>query len=135
MFDQIYDSMRKAAELNVQFQQELVKRWVTMWPGTSPLVTPPGAEQAQAALKKWGEAVSEWVKGRNEAQQELFAAGVKQIEQAFRLAEVKDVDTLRARTLELWQKTFGLLQQCHEAQVRDFQAAVGKWAEAMTRAA
>jgi hypothetical protein len=134
MFDPIYDSMRKAAEMNAQFQQELVKRWAALWPGAG-MFAPPGAEQAQAALKKWGEVVNEWVRSRHEAQQELFAAGVKQIEQAFRLAEVKDVDTLRAKTLELWQKTFGLLQQCQEAQVRDFQAAVGKWAEAVTRAA
>jgi hypothetical protein len=132
MFDQIYESMRKAAEQNVQFQQELLRRWTAMWPWTATL-TPPGGEQAQAALKKWGETVNDWIKGRHETQQELFNAGLKQIEQAFRLAEIKDIDTLRTKTLELWQKTFGLLHECQESQVRDFQAAVGKWTEAMTR--
>ena len=67
--------------------------------------------------------------------QEQFAAGLKQIEAAFRLAEVKDVETLRAKTLELWEKTFALVRQGFEVQVHDFQAAVAKWAEMCTPAA
>ena len=34
---------------------------------------------------------------------------------------------------ELWQKTFDYLRQASEAQLHDFQNAVGKWAELMTK--
>jgi hypothetical protein len=95
----------------------------------------PWAEQAEGFRKKWAEAVQELVKRQRQTQEEQFAAGLKQIEQAFKLAEVKDVDELRARTLELWRQTFQLLQQSYEAQARDFQAAVARWAEMITPAA
>jgi hypothetical protein len=131
MFEQVFDSMRKAAAMNAQFQQELVKRWLALWPGMAAPVPPPG-DQAVALQKKWSETVSELVKRQHETQQELFAAGLQQIDQTFRLADIKDVETLRAKTLELWQRTFGMLQQGYEAQVRDFQTAVAKWTELMT---
>jgi hypothetical protein len=134
MFEwQIFDSLRKANEMNVRMQQELFKRWTALWPGV------PGApfwgEQVQALQKKWAEAVNELVRRQCETQQEQFAVGLKQIEQAFALAEIKDIEVLRTKTLELWQKTFQLFQQSSEAQVRDFQAAVARWTELVTKAA
>jgi hypothetical protein len=134
MFDQIFDTMRKATEANVRMQQELFQRWAALWAG-APAPPASWAEQAEGFRKKWAEAVQELVKRQRQTQQEQFAAGLKQIEQAFKLAEVKDVDELRARTLELWQQTFQLLQQSYEAQARDFQAAVARWAELITPAA
>jgi hypothetical protein len=139
MFDQIFESMRRIVEVNVQVQQEMFRRWAALWPGLAPLPGVPAgpnfAEQAHRFQKKWAEAVTELVKRQGETTQEQFAAGLRQIEQAFKLAEVKDVEALRAKTLELWQKTFGLIQQGFEAQVRDFQAAVAKWAEVFNPAA
>jgi hypothetical protein len=134
MFEQIFDTMRKATETNLRMQQELFQRWTALWPGV-PAAPASWAEQAEGLRKKWAEAVNELVKRQRQTQQEQFAAGLKQIEQAFRLAEVKDVEALRARTLELWQQTFQLLQQSYETQVRDFHDALGKWAEMLTKAA
>src|SRR5262249_4602432 len=105
MVEQIFDTMRKAAEANVRMQQELFQRWAALWAG-APVPPAPGAEQAEGFRKKWAEAVQELVRRQRQTQEEQFAAGLKQIEQAFKLAEVKDVDELRARTLELWQQTF-----------------------------
>jgi len=140
MFDQIFDSMRKATESNVQMQQEMFRRWAALWPGLPAMPGIPGlpapaawAEQVQAFPRKWAEAVHDLIKRQRETQQEQFNAGLKQIEQAFQLAESKDVNALRAKTLELWQTTFQLLQQAYEAQARDFQAAVNKWAELLPK--
>jgi len=135
MFDQIFDSMRKAAETNVQMQQEMFKRWAALWP------VPPGAapfnwnEKAQGFQKKWTETVVELAAKQRETQKEQFALGMKYIEEAFKVAEVKDVNVLRAKTLELWQKTFELLQQSSDVQIRDFRAAVAKWSDMFTQAA
>jgi hypothetical protein len=135
MFDQVFDSFRKATEINVQMQQELFKRWAALWPGMPGAPEPARTEPAQAFPKKWAETINELVKRQQETQKEMFAAGLKQMEETFQLAEVKDVDALRARTFELWQKSFQFMQQAYEAQFRDFQAAVARWAEMFTRAA
>jgi hypothetical protein len=133
MFDQIFDTMRKATEMNVQMQQEMFRRWSALWPGVPGAPGQPApaswGEQLQGFSRKWAETVNELVKRQQETQQAQFAAGLKQIEQAFQLAEVKDVNALREKTMELWRTTFQLLQQASEAQVRDFQAALSKWAE------
>ncbi len=137
MFEQVFDSMRKIADANVQAQQEMFRRWAALWPGMAPPNVPVGSnftEQAQRFQKKWAAAVSELIDRQGKTTQEQFAAGLAQIEQTFKLAEVKDVEVLRARTLELWQKSFTLLRQSFEAQVHDFQAAVAKWAELFTPA-
>jgi hypothetical protein len=132
MFEQVFDSMRKANEMNVRMQQELFKRWTALWPGVA---APFWGEHVQALQKKWADTVNELVKRHCETQQEQFAAGLEQIEQAFQLAQIKDIETLRTKTLELWQKTFQFFQQSSEAQVRDFQNAVAKWTELVTKAA
>ena len=64
-----------------------------------------------------------------------FNAGVKTIEESFRLCEAKDPEELRARTVELWQKTFDSLRQVYDAQAKDFQTAVVKWGELVTKGA
>jgi hypothetical protein len=135
MFEQIFETMRKATETNVRMQQELFQRWTALWPGSQ--APPPAlpAGQAEGFRKKWAEAVNELIKRQRQTQEEQFAAGLKQIEQAFKFAEVKDIETLRARTLELWRQTFQLLQQSYVAQVRDFHDALGTWAEMLTKAA
>jgi hypothetical protein len=79
------------------------------------------------------EIVGELLKKRNETLEAQFGAGLRNIEEAFHLAEAKDPEELRAKTIELWQKTFDCLRQASEAQLRDFQYAIGKWAELMTR--
>jgi hypothetical protein len=137
MFDQFLDNVRKVTETNVQLQQELLKRWAALWPGQPGVPSAPHAwaERVREQHQKWAEAVNEIVQRQRQTQQEQFAAGLKHLEQAFRLGEVKDVEALRAKTLELWQKAFQLVQQANEAQVRDLQAAVGKWTELVTKVA
>jgi hypothetical protein len=141
MFDQIFDCMRRATEINVQMQQELFKRWTALWPGVPAVPGVPGGpapswvEQIQRFQKKWTDAVTEVLKRQRETAQEQFSTGLKHIEQVFAMAEVKDIETLRARTLELWQRTFALIQQAGESQVRDFQAAASRFAEVFTQAA
>jgi hypothetical protein len=62
-----------------------------------------------------------------------FIAGLKNIEDGFRLAEANDPAELRAKTVELWQRSFECLRKAYEAQVRDFQSAVVKWTELVSK--
>src|SRR5205814_1064158 len=107
-------------------------RWAGLWTGIAG--RPAWSEQAQQFQKRWAEAVGEETRKQRETLEARFAAGMKQIEQAFQLAQIKDIETLRAKTLELWQKTFQLMLQSSETQLQNFQSAVSKWVELMTPA-
>src|SRR4051794_34096065 len=119
MFEQVFDLMRKATDSTIQLQREMFQRWTSLWPGM-PGSQPVWSEQVQQFQKRWAETVSELVKKQTETLEAQFKMGLKNIEDAFRLTEVKDVEELRARTIELWQRSFDCLRQGYETQVRDF---------------
>jgi hypothetical protein len=131
MFDQVFESLRTATESSVAMQQELFRKWIGMWPGVPASAFPFG--EPQKFQKKWVEVVGELLKRQNESLEAQFKTGLRNIEEAFRLAEAKNPEELRTRTIELWQKTFDYLRQASEAQVRDFHNAIAKWADLMTK--
>jgi hypothetical protein len=131
MFEQVFDSLRTATEANMQMQQELFQKWIGMFPG----VPAAGAEPLPKIQKKWVEFVTGTIKKQRETMEAQFSAGLKHIEESFRITEIKDPEELRAKTIELWQKTFEYIRQAYEAQMRDFQAAVVRWTELMSKGA
>ncbi len=134
MFEQVFENLKKATEVGLQMQQETFKRCIGVWPGfpTGPANIP---EQAQKFQKKWAEFYEEILKKQRETLAAQFQAGLKNIDEAFRLAETKDPTELRAKTVELWQKVFESLRQAFETQVRDFQAIAGRFTELATKGA
>jgi hypothetical protein len=127
MFDQVFESLHKAADSALGMQQELFKKWLGLWPGV--MASPAGFGEPIKFQKKWVEVVGEMIKKERESLEAQFSAGLRHIEEAFRLTEAKDPHELRTKTIELWQKTFECLRQTYEAQLRDFQAAVTRWTE------
>jgi hypothetical protein len=112
-------------------QQEMFKKWAGMWAG---MPKPSGGdEHVIKAQNTWAEFMTEMARKQRETLEAQFSAGLKNIEEAFHLAEVKDPEVLRARTVELWQKSFDCVRQVYEAQMRDFQEAMAKWTELVTK--
>jgi hypothetical protein len=134
MFELVFENLKKATEVGLQMQQETIKRCIGFWPGypTGPANIP---EQAQKFQKKWAEFYEEVLKKQRETLAAQFQAGLKNIDEAFRLAETKDPAELRAKTVELWQKVFESLRQAFETQVRDIQAIAGRFTELATKGA
>jgi hypothetical protein len=134
MFDLVFESLKKATDTTLRMQQEMYEKWVSLWPGMRP--TPAAfAEPAAKFQKKWAEFYEEVLKKQRETLDTQFKAGLKNIEDAFRLAEIKGPEELRAKTAELWQKIFETLRQSAEAQLRDFQTITARWAELVTKGA
>ena len=129
MFEAVFDTLRKATDSTIQMQQELFNKWVGVVPSALP-VAPPVGDPAKLQ-KKWVQTFAELFHKQRESMEAQFSDGLRNIEEAFRLAGAKDPEELRARTIELWQKTFELLRQTYEARAHDFQEAVTKWAELM----
>jgi hypothetical protein len=132
MYEQVYETLKKATEANVQIQQEMFKKWFGMFPGlpASPNFFGDNVQQFQ---KKWGEAVQEIIKRQREFTESQFKIGLENIEKAFQLGEAKNFEELRTKTLELWKVCFTNLNRSYDAQVREFQNGVEKWTELLSK--
>jgi hypothetical protein len=128
MFDSVFENLRKASELTIQTQRDLFKKWFAFWE-EGPAFQPIFGEKAQNIQKQWGESVSETLKRQREALEVQFNAGLKSLEAAFAVAGAKNVEEVRAKTVELWEKSFDCLRKAFEAQTAEFQKAVSKWGE------
>jgi hypothetical protein len=137
MFDQVLESLRKATESSVQVQQELFRKWVSLWPGV-PASAPLWGEQAQRFQQfqqQWAETVQELIRRQREGVETSFKLGLQSIEKAYQLGEVTTVEEMRVRTVELWQKCFEGLRQAYELPLREFQAATEKWLQFVAKSA
>ncbi len=123
----IIDSVRKTTESSVALQQDLFRKWVSMWPGVPISVIPFGG--LAKFQKKWVEVLSELIQRENDTLAVQFKMGFGTIEKLFRLAEAKDPEQLRAKTMEFWQKTFDDLRLISETQMHSLQNAVAKLTE------
>jgi hypothetical protein len=132
MFVQAFENMAKFTGATVAMQQEIFKKWFSLWP-TMPGVStyPASAEQVERFQKRWAETVSELLRRHREVTETQFKAGMQNIEKVLQIGEAKTPEDYRARTIELWQKCFDSLYQATEAQVRETQVATQKWFELM----
>ena len=132
MFEPVFESLKKATDATVKMQQELFHKWTALFPAL-PMV--PAAYEPLKFQKRCVEVIGEVTRKQRESLEAQFNSGVKTVEEAFRLCEAKDPEELRTRTVELWEKTFDSLRRVYDAQARDFQTAVVKWGELVTKGA
>jgi hypothetical protein len=130
MFKTVVENFRQATEATVLLQQEMFKKWLSLWPAMPSAAS--WGEQAKDFQKKWAETVTDLVKRQAELTETQFKAGLANIEKAFKLAESKTPEDFRAKSLELWQQCFDNLRIVNEAQLRGFQAVMEKWCGAAT---
>jgi hypothetical protein len=134
MFESVFDSLKKVTETSMRMQQEAYEKWVSLWPGMK-LPQVPFAEPAQRFQKMWAEFYEGALKKQREILEAQFKTGLKNIDDAFRLAEAKNPEELRAKTTELWQRVFETLRQSFETQLRDLQSLAARWTELATKGA
>jgi hypothetical protein len=152
MFDMILENYRKATESTMKMQQDMLRNWTLQWPqmfGTQTFGFPmtgfptsgsalPGAawlEQFGAAQKKWADTVTEMLDKHRESLDAQYKAGIRTIEEAFKVGEAKDPQQFRRLTEELWKQSFECLKTVAESQVRDVQSAMQKWYEVASKTA
>ena len=156
MFDMILENYRKATESTMKLQQDVLRnltmQWTQMLPQTSGAQTSglpsmggpasgsamPGAawlEQLSDAQKKWGETVTDMLNKHRESLDAQYKAGIRTIDEAFKVGEAKDPQQFRRLTEELWKHSFECLKSVAEAQTRDVQAAMQKFYEVASKSA
>ncbi|MBV8130807.1 MAG: hypothetical protein JO114_24415 [Planctomycetaceae bacterium] len=156
MFDMILENYRKATESTMKLQQDVLRNWTMQWPqmfgaqtfghpsdpgipstgGPASGSTTPGAawlEQLSDAQKKWGQAVTDMLNKHRESLDAQYKAGIRTIEEAFKVGEATDPQQFRRFTEELWKHSFECLKTVAEAQTRDVQAAMEKFYEVASK--
>src|SRR5262245_53762511 len=143
MLDQILENYRKATETTLQFQQTILRSWSQQWPQafgvpipglTVPGVSIPSApgawlEQFHDMQKKLGETITDLLNKHRETLDAQYRAGIRAIEDAFRVGEAKDPEQFRKLAEELWRQSYECLKSLAEAQMRDTQMVLQKWFE------
>jgi len=132
MFEQVVESLRKATEANLAIQQEMIRKWIGLWP-TNPVLNGGGVEQVQRDQKQWADFIQEVLRRQREATQAQFRTGLDVIDKTFQFAEVKTPEEMRTRTMELWRQCFEALRQSADVQAREYQQAVEKWFEMINK--
>lgn len=139
MYDQILENYRRAAESAMQFQQAMMRNWTSQWPAMMGSMTANPAsswlDQAQTANKQWADAVTTMLNKHRESLDAQYKAGIKAIEDAFKVGEARDPEHLRRLTEDLWKHSFDALRKVTEDQTREFQSAMQKWFELVAQGA
>jgi hypothetical protein len=125
MFEQIFDSVRKASESSVQLQQEMMKQWTQHWMAMPSQAAGGPTDWGRGFQKRWAELSLEILKRQRESLDAAYASGIQLIEQSFRVSEAKTADDYRQTIEDLWRKMFESFKDRSESQFRDFQ----KWSE------
>jgi hypothetical protein len=151
MYDQMLDNFRKAAESTLQLQQELFRSWAQQWnqqaPGTLAGLNAAtaaagaganagaGVDAARAAQKRLGETVTDLLTKHRETLDAQYRAGIRTIEDAFKVGDARDPEQFRRLTEALWRQSFDCLKNVAESQARDTQAALEKMFDVVAKAA
>jgi hypothetical protein len=154
MSDQVLDNLRKATESTMKLQQDVLRNWTMQWlqmfgsqafglpflggqPPASGSAMPGAAwlEKLSDAQKKWGETVTDMLNKHREWLDAQYKAGIRTIEEAFKVGEAKDPQQFRRLTEELWKHSFECLKAVAEAETRDVQAAMEKFYEVASKSA
>src|SRR5438270_5962646 len=100
MFEEAFENLRKATDATMRTQQEMVKKWVGLWPVVP---FPAGLGGARKYRKESAEIVGELLKKQRESAEVQFSEGLRTIEDIFHLAEVEDPEEFRTRVIEICQ--------------------------------
>ena len=131
MIDQILDNYRKATEATLQFQQMMLRSLGQQWPPAfpSPLAANGAAlpEQIHKVQKQVADTIADMLNKHRETLDAQYRAGIRTIEEAFRVGEAKDPEQFRKLAEELWRHSYECLKTLAESQMRDLQGVMQKW--------
>ncbi len=130
VFDDAFESIRKATEANVEMQQEFFRMWSEKWS----TVSQNGSENAwskkvTSAQNEWQETMEDMLAKRREVIDVQVQSAVEAMEGAMGLAQSTSPEEFGTKAQELCRTTLDAVQQSSEAQLEEYQTAVKTWVE------
>ncbi|MFO0909233.1 MAG: hypothetical protein U0794_12935 [Isosphaeraceae bacterium] len=143
MFDQMMDTFRKATESTLQCQQQMLHQWTSQWANPWPqppwaslagATSTPLADQLLAFQKQAAALVTDVLKKHREVLDHQYAAGIRTLEEAFKVGEARDPAQLMRLTEEFWKHSFECLRTLSEEQMKNLQQVGKKWVDSAAKA-
>ena len=132
VFEQVFDHLKKAAETNIEMQQELFRQWGAQWPGF-PEPQSAWVERAQKFQKDWAMTVKELLSKHRETLDQQYGLAIDSLEEAFRALQSSDPQEFAKRCETLCRKSLEALRDVGDAQMKETQEALNKWVALMAR--
>jgi len=134
LFEQAFDNLRKAAESNIEAQQEIFRKWNTSWPGF-PQPQSAWVERVQKFQKAWGKTVKELLSRHREVLDEQYGLAQESLEEAFRAAQAADPQEYVKKCESLCRKSLDVLRETGDLQAKELQDALNKWTDLAAKSA
>jgi hypothetical protein len=128
VFEQVFENLRKAAEANLEMQQELFRKWNSNWPGF-PQPQADWQDRIQKFQKAWAKTMKEVLTRHREVLDEQYGLALSSLEEAFRVAQSSDPQDFVKRCESLCRKGLEMMRETGELQAKELQEALGKWTE------
>jgi hypothetical protein len=129
MFEQLFESLRKASESSLMGQKQLFDQWTQQWPAPPLGAAGAGAEWASTIRKRWTDSLSEGLNRHREIFDSTYRNGIQLIEQALRVSDVKSGDEYRRSVEDLWRKVSDTAKDQVETQLRELHKTAERWLE------
>jgi hypothetical protein len=133
MFEEVFQNIRKAAEANLNMQQELFSQWSALWPGI-PAPQSAWIKQLQRFRSKWVEAVSELARKHRTVIDRQYNSALESLDAALGATEASTPEEYRRRSEQFCRKSLECVREVAETQVEEFQEAVSKMTDILAKA-
>ena len=134
MFDQMFESFRRASETSLQMQQEMFKQWSQPWFAAPPNPVGASAEWGGTFQKRWFELAIEILNKQRESLDATYRAGIQVLEKTLRVSEVKSAEDYRHAVEDVLKKMYENFKSQAETQLREFQKLAEKSFEIVQKA-
>ena len=132
MYDQVLGNMKQATETSLKMQQDVMQQWTALWPG---LPAPQSAwvDKVRDFQKQWTDTVSELAHKHRNTLDQQYQVAIESLEEAMRVGEASNPEEFRQRTEQFFRKSLECMRDASEAQLKEYQEAMGKLNEVFTK--
>jgi hypothetical protein len=134
VFEELFDNLRKAADANIQMQQELFRQWGAKWPGL-PTTDNAWLERLQKFQKDWSKTLTELMNKHRKMLDDEYRVAIDGVKEAFRVAESADPQEYRERCEGLCRKSVEIMREVGELQMKESQEALNRLVAVLVKGA
>ena len=131
VLEDVFQNVRRAAESNLKMHQEIFHQWTHMWPFPTPQSI--WVDKARDSQKQWAATVTDIVRKRRDVMDKQYQAAIESLDAALRVAEATSPEEYRRRSEQFCRKTLDCLREISETQLSEFQDAILKCTELVTK--
>jgi hypothetical protein len=133
LFEEVFQNVRKAAEVGLKLQQDAFQQWTSLWPGEA-TSQPAWVDRMRKFHSQWCETVSSLAAKHREVLDQQYQATVESLDTALKVTESSNPEEFRRRSEQFCRKAVDCMRDVSESQVREFQDSAAKWTKLVTKA-